>query len=195
MRKLIVTSWITLDGFVAGPNDEMDWVGRFYDEAMGEYETELVRGGDTLLLGRVTYDSFAGSWPFVPDRVGVSESERQYALLLNAMRKVVVSRTVIDPTWEHTDVLTDVRREDIDALKAEPGKDIIVYGSASVVATLTDLGLVDEYHLLTHPVVLGTGKALFAGITAPVDLVLESSSTLLSGVVKAVYRRREATAP
>ena len=189
MRKLVVTSWMTLDGFVAGPNNEMDWVGRFYDEAMGEYETELVRGGDTLLLGRITYDSFAGSWPSVPDRDGVSEPERQYALLLNAMRKVVISRTITDPTWEHTDVLTDVRREDIEKLKAEAGRDIIVYGSASVVGQLTDLGLVDEYQLLTYPVVLGNGKPLFQGIASPADLALVSSAAMPSGVIKSMYRR------
>src|SRR6185437_14743878 len=63
MRKIIVTMWVTLDGYIAGPNGEMDWVGQFYDEAMGVYETALVSAADTLLLGRVTYQSFAGSWP------------------------------------------------------------------------------------------------------------------------------------
>jgi membrane protein len=187
MRKIVVTTWVTLDGFIAGPKDEMDWVGRFYDQAMGEYEMDLVRGGDTLLLGRTTYDSFAGSWPFVPDRPGVSDEERDYALVVNAMRKVVVSSTVTDPSWEHTDVLTDVRREEIEALKAEPGKDIIVYGSASLVRQLTSLALIDEYHLLVHPVVLGEGKPLFAGVAT--DLVFDSATPHPSGVVKLVYRR------
>jgi dihydrofolate reductase len=188
MRRIVVTEWVTLDGYVAGPSGEMDWVGRFYDEEMGRYETELVTGGDTLLLGRRTYDSFAGSWPSVPDRPGVSDAERDYALLLNAMRKVVVSRTLTDPTWHHTDVLTDVRREEIDRLKAEQGTDIIVYGSASLVRQLTDLHLVDVYHLLVHPVVLGGGLPLFGDVAHGTELALDSVTPHGSGVVRLVYR-------
>jgi dihydrofolate reductase len=188
MRKILTTTWVSLDGFIAGPNNEMDWVGRYYDETMGAYETELVRGGDTLLLGRTTYDSFAGSWPSVPDQEGVSEGEKVYARLLNSMRKVVVSASLTDPSWEHTDVLSDVRRDEIQQLKQEPGSDIIVYGSASLVAQLTDLGLVDEYHLLVHPVVLGGGKPLFGGVSGSTDLALESVTPHPSGVVRMVYR-------
>jgi dihydrofolate reductase len=189
VRRIVASHWLTLDGFIAGPKGEMDFVGRYFDEAMGEYESGLVRGGDTLLLGRVTYDSFAGSWPTVPDRPGVSQAEREYALMLNAMRKVVVSGSLTEPSWEHTDVLTDVRREEIEQLKAEPGADILVYGSASVVRQLTDLGLIDEYHLLLHPVALGAGTPLFGGAGAPAYLDLESATPHPSGVVKLVYRR------
>jgi dihydrofolate reductase len=188
VRRILTTTWVSLDGFIAGPNNEMDWVGRYYDETMGAYETELVRGGDTLLLGRTTYDSFAGSWPSVPDREEVSEGEKVYARLLNSMRKVVVSASLTDPSWEHTDVLTGVRRGEIERLKQEPGSDIIVYGSASLVRQLTDLGLVDEYHLLVHPVVLGGGKPLFGGVSGSTDLGLESVTPHPSGVVRMVYR-------
>lgn len=188
MRKILTTTWVSLDGFIAGPDNEMDWVGRYYDETMGIYESDLVSGGDTLLLGRTTYDSFAGAWPSVPDRPGVSDPEKAYAQQLNAMRKVVVSSSLTDPSWEHTDVLSDVRREEIERLKREPGSDIIVYGSASLVRQLTDLGLIDEYHLLVHPVVLGGGKPLFAGVSGSTDLVLDSVTPHPSGVVKLVYR-------
>jgi dihydrofolate reductase len=189
MRNIVVSSWVTLDGFVAGPDDDMSYVGRFYDEAMGIYETELVRSGDTLLLGRRTYDSFAGSWPLVPDRPGVSDGEREYALLVNAMRKVVISSSLTDPSWAHTDVLTDIRRDEIEQLKAEPGKDILVYGSGTVVRRLTELGLIDEFQLLVHPVVLGSGKSLFAGTATPTDLVFVEAVPHDSGVVRLIYRR------
>ncbi len=188
MRRIVTTTWVSLDGFIAGPNNEMDWVGRYYDQTMGDYETALVQGADTLLLGRTTYDSFAGSWPTVPEREDVPDAEKAYARLLNSMRKVVVSSSLVDPPWEHTDVLSDVRRDEIDQLKREAGRDIVVYGSASLVRQLTDLGLVDEYHLLVHPVVLGEGKPLFAGVSGSTDLALESATPLPSGVVKMVYR-------
>ena len=188
MRRIVTTTWMSLDGFVSGPDDDMTFVGRFFDETMGAYESALVDGGDTLLLGRLTYDSFAGSWPQVPDSPEAGEEEKAYARQLNAMRKVVVSRTLSDPSWEHTDVLTDVRREEIEALKEQDGSDILVYGSASVVRQLTELRLVDEHHVLVHPVVLGAGKPLFAGVADPAYLTLVDATTHPSGVVKLVYR-------
>jgi dihydrofolate reductase len=79
MRNIITTTWVTLDGYIVGPNGEMDWIGEIYDEAMGLYESELVSSADTLLLGRVTYQSFAGSWPHVPDNPSAPEDEKAYA--------------------------------------------------------------------------------------------------------------------
>ena len=79
MRKIITTTWVTLDGYIAGPNGEMDWIGEIYDDAMGTYENDLVSSADTLLLGRVTYQSFAGSWPHVPDNPNAPEDEKEYA--------------------------------------------------------------------------------------------------------------------
>jgi dihydrofolate reductase len=145
MRKIVLTEWVTLDGYVSGPDNDMSFVHQFFDAEMGMYEDAIVDTADTLLLGRVTYDSFAGSWPKVPDNPDVSEQEKAYARKLNAMRKVVFSKTLTDPTWENTTVLRHIDPADLRALKAEPGKDILIYGSASIVQQLTDLGLIDEY--------------------------------------------------
>src|SRR5215469_11399078 len=139
MRKIIVTMWITLDGYIAGPNGEMDWIGEIYDEAMGNYEYNLVSEADTLLLGRVTYESFAGSWPHVPDHPNVSEGERAYARRLNAMRKVVFSKTLEDVEWNNSTLVKEVIPEEIERLKHEPGGDMVIYGSASLVQALTNL--------------------------------------------------------
>ncbi len=76
MRKIITTTWMSLDGFIAGPNSEIDWIGESHDDAMVQYEYDLVTAADTLLLGRVTYQSFAGAWPFVPDNTAVGEAEK-----------------------------------------------------------------------------------------------------------------------
>jgi dihydrofolate reductase len=192
MRNIITTTWVTLDGFIAGPNGEMDWIGEIYDDAMGKYESEIVSAADTLLLGRVTYESFAGSWPHVPDNPDASEGEKDYARMLNAMRKVVVSRTLDRPQWNNSTLLHEVTPEAIEALKREPGRDILIYGSASLVGTLTQLGLIDEYQVLVHPVVLGGGKPLFAGLSDQVKLRLVNSTTHPSGVVRLTYRPRAA---
>jgi dihydrofolate reductase len=188
MPRIITTTWVTLDGFIAGPNGEMDWVGQFYDDAMGAYESDLVNAADTLLLGRVTYESFAVSWPHVPDNPDAPEGEKVYARRLNAMRKVVVSRTLDRAEWNNSTLLRAVTPEAIEQLKRESGGDIVIYGSASLVHTLTNLGAIDEYQVLVHPVILGGGKPLFGDVNGQVTLKLVNSKTHPSGVVLLTYQ-------
>ncbi|HEX4207693.1 MAG TPA: dihydrofolate reductase family protein [Ktedonobacteraceae bacterium] len=187
MRKVIVTMWVSLDGFIAGPNDEMDWIGGLYNEEMGKYETDLVRAGDTLLLGRKTYESFAGAWPKVPENPAASAGEVEYANIVNAMHKVVVSRTLETAEWNDSRVVKGNLAEEVAKLKQEPGKDVIIYGSASIVQALTNFDLVDEYQLLVHPIVLGSGKPLFKDITGSHKLKLITAKTFDSGVVVLYY--------
>ena len=192
MRKLITTTWVTIDGFIAGPKGEMNWIGEIYDEAMGKYEDDLVSSADTLLLGRVTYQSFAGSWPYVPDNPNASEGEKIYARKLNAMRKVVFSRTLESVEWNNSTLMQEIIPEQIAQLKQEDGRDMLIYGSASIVQTLTNFGLIDEYQILVHPVVLGGGKPLFQDIKDQVKLKLVNSKTHPSGVMVLYYQPREA---
>ncbi|TMC84692.1 MAG: dihydrofolate reductase [Chloroflexi bacterium] len=160
MRKIITTTWVTLDGYIAGPNGEMDWIGEIYDEAMGLYESELVSEADTLLLGRVTYQSFAGSF----------------------------SRTLESVEWNNSTLRKEVVPEEIEQLKQEPGRDMLIYGSASIIQTLTNHGLIDEYQVLVHPVILGGGKPLFQNIQHQVKLKLVNTKTHPSGVVVLSYQ-------
>ena len=186
MRKIITTTWVTLDGFIAGPNEEMDWV--IVDDEMGQYEDDVVSAADTLLLGRVTYQSFAGSWPDVPDNPAAQPGEKEYARKLNAMRKIVFSRTLPTVEWNNSSLMKEVLPEAITKLKQEPGRDMLIYGSASIVRTLTNHGLIDEYQLLVHPVVLGSGKPLFQDIRDRRKLQLVKTKTFPSGVVGLYYQ-------
>jgi dihydrofolate reductase len=187
MRKVKVTMWVTLDGFIAGPNNDMEFVGRLYDEEMGKYEDDVVSAADTLILGRVTYESFAGSWPNVPDKPNVSEGEKIYARKLNAMKKLVFSKSLAKVEWNNSTLAKEIVPGEIEKMKQEPGKDMVIYGSASIVQAFTNLGLIDEYQLLVHPVVIGGGKALFEGITKPVNLKLTRTIPRKSGVVVLYY--------
>jgi dihydrofolate reductase len=192
MRKLVLTEWVSLDGYTAGPDNDMSFVGESFDEEMGQYEDDIVNTGDTLVLGRVTYESFAGSWPHVPDKPDVSEGEKAYARKLNSMRKIVFSRTLGSAEWNNSVLLREIDPDAIKHWKQEDGKDMLIYGSASLVQQLTNLGLIDEYQLLVHPVVLGGGKPLLKNITDKQRLKLVSAKPFRSGVVLLTYQRADA---
>ncbi len=188
MRKIIVTMWVSLDGLVAGPNNEMDWITNIYDQEMGQYEGDIVKTADTLLLGRLTYQSFAGAWPHVPDNPSASEGEKENARKLNGMRKVVISKSLEKVEWANSTLVKDNIADEVAKLKGEPGGDILIYGSASIVQLLTNLHLIDEYQILIHPVVLGSGKPLFKDIQDKVNLKLVNVKTNSAGVVFLTYQ-------
>jgi dihydrofolate reductase len=192
MRKLVLTEWVSLDGYTAGPGNDMSFVGESFNDEMGQYEDDIVSTGDTLVLGRVTYESFAGSWPYVPDKPDASEAEKAYARKLNSMRKIVFSRSLGSAEWNNSVLLREIDPEAIKRWKQEDGKDMLIYGSASIVQQLTNLGLIDEYQLLVHPVVLGGGKPLLENITGTQRLKLVSAKPFSSGVVLLTYQRADA---
>jgi dihydrofolate reductase len=179
---------VTLDGFIAGPNGEMDWMEEFFDEALANYESELQKTVDMTLFGRVTYQGFASYWPKVALDPASPKGLVEYAHQLNAMRKMVFSKTLSRVEWNNSTLVKEIVPEDITKMKQEPGRDIVIYGSASIVRTLTNLGLIDQYQLLVYPVVLGSGKPLFQDILHKVKLSLISTRTHPSGVVVLSYQ-------
>ncbi|MEU4475689.1 dihydrofolate reductase family protein [Micromonospora sp. NPDC023888] len=186
MRKVVVSMWTTLDGFVAGPDDEMGWL--LVDDQLQRYERDLVEAAGSLLLGRITHADFAGYWPSAAGDPDEPDDVRGYAQRLDALEKVVVSASGNTATWKNTRRLTHLDAEAITELKRGSGGDIVVYGSLSVIRSLADLHLIDEIHLLVHPLFLRKGKALFSGDQPPVRLELVSAETFTSGVVLTKYR-------
>jgi dihydrofolate reductase len=188
MRKIVLTEWITLDGYTSGPNEDMSFVSDSFSDEMGKYEDDIVNSADTLVLGRVTYQSFAGAWPYVPDKPDASEGEKVYARKLNAMKKIVFSKTLDKAEWSGSTLLRDINPDEIKRWKTEDGKDMLIYGSASIVQQFTNLRLIDEYQLLVHPAILGGGKALFKGVKDKQSLKLVSAKPFDSGVVLLTYQ-------
>lgn len=180
MRKIVAGLFISLDGVVEAPQT---WHFAYYDENMGRSVTALMEGCDTLLLGRSTYEEFASHWPHQ------DTTRDPMAALLNERPKYVVSTTLKEPTWQNTTVISGDTHAELAELKRKPGQDIGISGSPTLVASLLRDGLLDELHLLVHPVVVGGGKRLFEGGTGHIPLTLTASETFGTGVLDLTYER------
>lgn len=185
MRKLIVAEFMTLDGYIARANGEMDFFNSNNDEEIFQEMISTQLGWDTLLLGRVTYQTLVGFWPN-------SKNEKDpVAAFMNNVKKVVVSKTLTEVPWgkwNNTSLINKNIAEEIQKLKMQEGKDIAVLGSAELIQTLIHLQLVDEYSLLVYPIVLGNGKLLFKNIKAQYSLeLLECRAFKKSGITKLHY--------
>lgn len=188
MRKIIATVFISLDGVV----DELDqWHFSYFNDEMGAAVDRVLATADTLLLGRKTYDSFAGAWPEVEAAGG---EDAEFAKGLGDARKIVVSNQQLEFTWRNSEQLKGALVEAVTALKNEPGDThIAMSGSPSVVRQLLAAGLLDELHLLVHPVAARKGMGLFGEGDSPIPLRLISSEALETGVLDLVYGPAEAT--
>lgn len=187
MRKLTVFLHTSLDGFVAGPNGEMDWI-RVNDEIF-DYAGNRTDESDLALYGRHTYEMMDAYWPTAADQPGASKHDIQHSHWYNNVDKVVVSKTLQGQQRNRTRIISDNITSEIAALKQQPGKEIIMFGSPSLVHTLTREGLVDSFWLFVNPVLLGQGIPVFSGLKGQVQLKLEKSTTFGSGVVCMHYEK------
>ena len=187
MRRLVVSEFLSLDGVMEDPGGSEGsrhggWSFQFSDPEGMKYKLEETLDHGALLLGRVTYEGFAEAWPNMTDDVGFAEK-------MNGMPKYVVSQTLASADWNNSTVLRGDIGDEVTALKEQDGDDILVAGSASLVRELTVRGLVDEYRLMVFPVVLGSGKRLFAGDGDAVALRLVDVKPLKTGTVILTYHR------
>lgn len=186
MRKVVLFVHASLDGYVSGPNGEMDWI--VYDEALQDYATEVHSAADAVIFGRVTYEMMVGFWPNLPEGLRDSKYHAEHARWLEKATKIVFSRTLDQVEWTNSMLIKDEIAAEIEKLKQQPGKDIIVIGSASLTHGLIRLGLIDEYRINVNPVVLGNGVPLFKDISHKVNLKLLQAIPFESGVVSLVYQ-------
>lgn len=189
MRKVIMFNRVSVDGFFAGPNGEIDWfiVDPELDEAlhpMGHPDTVLP---DMVLLGRVTYQLFESYWPKVAADPSATKEERIIADELNQMTKVVFSKTLKEVSWENTKLVKGDVTKEVSSLKQGKGSDILIFGSGTIVQQLTAGGLIDEYLFAVTPVILGAGKSLFNGVKKR-ELELLEARSFKSGNVLLHYK-------
>jgi dihydrofolate reductase len=184
MRRVIASEYLTLDGVMEAPGSEDSlgdrggWPFLYSSDEAAAFKFDEVMASDALLLGRVTYDIFAASWPA---RTG------EFADRMNRLPKYVVSRTLETTAWENAHLIRDDVAGAVSRLKEQPGQDILLYGSADLVRALTEHRLIDEYRFMIFPLILGTGKRLFDN-WINVTLKLVEAKTLGSGVVVLTYQ-------
>ena len=181
MRKLIAAINMTLDGFC-------NHTAGIADDELHEHYNEVLRSGDTLLYGRITYQLMESYWPEVVKHPTGNKPEDEFAGLIDNISKVVFSHTLKKVDWKNTRLATRSLKEEVLELKQQPGKAIFA-GSPSIISELTQLDLIDEYQLCVHPIVLGSGLPLFRNIKDRKDLKLTKTKIFGSGAIVLYYER------
>jgi len=188
MGKVVVTEFVTLDGVMEDPGGAEDfehggWSFKFNRGDDGDrFKLDELNAADAQLLGRRTYEGFAKAWPTMEDPVGFADK-------MNSMPKYVVSTTLDEASWNNTTIIKDDVAAEVAKLKEQYDGDILIGGSRTLVQSLTNDGLVDEYRLMVFPIVLGTGKRIFDDGTAATTLKLTDSKTVGDGVAILTYAK------
>jgi len=179
MRRIIASEMLSLEGFMEEGRGQLDWFVQ--DDEMNEYAMKLLESVDTIVYGRKTYEMMAGFWPYAPG---------SFAARTNELTKYIVTGTLKETpwgTWENAHPLSGNLADEIERLKAQPGRDMVIYGSGSIVRELTERGLIDEYRLIVNPVVLGKGIPLFGGTSGRIHLELREAKVFPSGAIALTY--------
>ena len=178
MRKIIVSTYITLDGVIESPQN---WLFPFWNEEIEKYSTDQLWASDALLMGRETYQIFAEAWPTRPG---------EFAARMNSLPKYVVSTTLEKVEWQNSHLIKDPQRvvEEVARLKQQPGQDILIYGAGNLARTLLQHGLIDELRNWVCPVVVGSGEHLFKSATDVPALKLVETKPFKTGVIILSYQ-------
>jgi len=189
LRKLKLQVQMSIDGCIAGPNGEMDWMVGLQDDKLNKYVNELTESFDTILLGRKMTDVFISYWSDVINK----PDEPWYALAKKMIEipKVVFTKTLNKSKWINTDIATGDLTDEIMKLKSRDGKDMVVYGGASFDSSLIKLGLIDEFLLFINPVAIGNGMTIFKDLNEIQKFNMVKSIPFDSGVVLLHYEARK----
>lgn len=185
MRKIISFMHISLDGFVAGPNGEMDWIK--VNEEIFTHVGKRISEGDTSLYGRVTYEMMENYWPTAADKSNATRHDIEHARWYSNVHKVVLSKTMKDAVLPNSTIIGDNLPSRIHEIKQKAGKEILLFGSPTATHSLMQLNLIDGYWLFVNPVILGQGIPLFAAIKEKTKLNLVSTRQFTCGVTELNY--------
>ena len=185
MRHLIFFMHTSLDGLVAGPNGEMNWIK--VDEEIFDFVGTMTAQADTALYGRITYEMMQAYWPTAGEAPNASKHDIEHSAWYNNVLKVVLSKTLDETSLQNTKVIAGQLQESINKLKQQEGKNIIIFGSPAASQSLLNEELIDEFWLFVNPVILGKGRPLFQNITEMTKLKFIGSKTFTCGVIALHY--------
>ncbi len=184
MRKIVVFNLVSLDGYFAGTDGNIDW--HQVDDDFNKFAAEQTSFFGTIIFGRTTYQLFESFWPTAVKNPKFSADDQKIAQLIEDAEKIVFSKTLGKVTWNNAKLFTDIATDEINKLKQKDGKDMIIFGSGTIVAQMANLGLIDEYRLLVNPVILGEGKSMFQGVNMQ-QLKLANTRKFDNGNVMLTY--------
>jgi len=176
---------ISLDGFVAGLNGEMDWIK--VDEEIFDYVGKRIGEGDTALYGRVTYQMMEDYWPTAADKPAATRHDIEHSKWYSKVHKVVLSKTINNAGLTNTEIISDNLSDRINEIKQQPGEDILLFGSPTATHSLIQQNLIDGYWLFVNPIILGRGIPLFVDIQDKIKLKLLTTQQFTSGVIELNY--------
>ena len=185
MRNLVVSVHMSLDGFVCGPNGEMDWI--HVDEELFNYIVNLTNQADSAIYGRVTFQMMDAYWPTAGEQANASKHDIEHSQWYNRVEKYVLSNTMVS-SKDKISVLSGDIASKVKAIKSKPGQNIQMFGSPSAAKSLMSLDLVDELWIFVNPILLGKGKSLFTDFDTPMRLELVGSHVFTSGIIELHYR-------
>jgi dihydrofolate reductase len=185
MRKVISFMHMSLDGFVAGPNGEMDWIK--VDQEIFDHVGKRISEGDTALYGRVTYQMMESYWPTAGDKPNATKHDIEHSKWYKKVHKVVISKTMQGAGLVNTEIISDKISDRINEIKRQSGKDILLFGSPTATHSLIQLDLIDGYWLFVNPIILGRGIPLFVDIKDKIKLSLLTTQQFACGVTELNY--------
>lgn len=185
MRKIIVFNLITLDGYFAGEDGNIDW--HQVDDEFNEFAIEQTGQFGGLIFGKTTYQIFEDFWPKAVNDPKMSKEDRKVAQIIDDIRKIVFSKSLKEVTWKNSELYHDIDPEVVKQWKKDDGRDLAIFGSGTIVQQFTNLGLIDEYRLLLNPIVLGKGKPMFANLNEKLSFKLTNTRPFKNGNVLLTY--------
>lgn len=187
MRKLVFFMHASLDGFVAGLNGEMDWIK--FDDELFDFVATMTANADTALYGRVTYEMMQSYWPSAAEKPNASKHDKEHSAWYKQVSKIVLSKTISQKAPGNTIILSDQIADNLQKIKQQDGKNILIFGSPRASHSLLELGLIDEFWVFVNPVLLGQGIPLFKGITQTTTLQLIENKPFACGVIALHYAK------
>lgn len=190
MRNLIFFMHASLDGYVAGPNGEMNWIK--IDEEIFDFVATITQKADAALYGRKTYEMMQGYWPTAADKPNATKHDIEHSAWYKQVAKIVLSKTISAEGLDNTSVIAENLADEIKHIKNQDGQDILIFGSPSASHALLDHNLIDEFWIMVNPILIGKGTPLFKNIHQITELNLLETKTFSNGVVAMHYEKADA---